>query len=186
MKLDDAVGKVIFQCKHCGNDDIRYMKFDSVNHHTQQNQNNLFQQYFNYETTPKIPVGIHFRCAKCNKDTFIIPDSYGYVDWTQDIPIQCITRVQFEQPKYSSIKYIINANGFLDKVVLTSQNQYVSIITEEVLVENSNDVEINEEKYNILLKQGLKEVTKSVAPLGVETQIQNNNFDTDIHKNKKK
>ena len=160
MIIDDSLGKITFQCKHCGNDDLRYMQFASLNNQSPQYKNNLYRQNWDYETTPKIPIGIHIKCAKCGKDTFIIPNYYGGTEWGNDIPQQCMTHVQFQQPEYSDIKYIINPDGFLDRIVVTSQNKYISMITEEVLPDGINNLIIDKAQYETLLGRGLKEVTK--------------------------
>lgn len=153
--------KIVFRCKHCDNDDLRYMKFMSLNKQSPQYQNHMYRQNWDYETTPKVPVGIHIRCAKCGKDTFIIPDMYGATEWGNDIPEQCIIIVKYEKPQFSAIQYVMTDDGYLDRVVITSNNEKISLVTEKVVDDNTSLSVIGKKQYEILLSRGLQEVPKT-------------------------
>ena len=154
--------KIIFKCKHCENDDIRYMQFYSLNKQSPQYANHIYRQNFDYETMPKVPIGIHIRCAKCSKDTFIIPNSYQGTMWGFDIPQQCIVNIVYEKPKFSAKKYIINSDGCLDIVVQTIDNETISVLNQETIIDSQNITEITKEKYQTLSSLGLPTVaTKS-------------------------
>lgn len=171
--------KVIFKCKHCENDDLRYMTFNSLNRQSPQYVNHMYKQNWDYETTPKVPMGIHIRCAKCGKDTFIIPDSYGYVDWGSDIPEQCIVQVKYEKPQFSAIQYVMNTDGYLDKVVVTSNNDMISLITQEEIKDKDGLSVIGKKQYDLLLQRGLQEVKQNVsvqAEVKNELKYNNNNY----------
>lgn len=155
------VNKVVFKCKHCDNDDLRYMKFASLNKQSPQYQNHIYKPNWDYETTPKIPVGIHIKCAKCNKDTFIIPDSYNGTEWGNDIPDQCIIPVRYERPQFSAIQYVMNDEGYLDKIVVTANNERISLISEQVLRDDVQLSVIGKKQYELLLSRGLQEVKSS-------------------------
>lgn len=62
--IDDTSGKVVFKCKHCENDDLRYMKLSNVFTNSPQYANQIYRDNWNSK-----PVGVHIECAKCNKDT---------------------------------------------------------------------------------------------------------------------
>lgn len=152
--------KIVFKCKHCENDDLRYMQFFSLNKQSPQYMNSIYKQNWDYETTPKIPIGIHIKCAKCGKDTIIIPDMYSATQWTNDIPKQCLVSVKYEKPQFSAIQYVMNDEGYLDKIVITANNQKVSMITEKVLDDESQVSVIGKKQYDLLLSRGLQEVRK--------------------------
>lgn len=158
MLDNNEEGKITFKCKHCDNDDIRYMKFYSLNKQSPQWQNHMYKNNWDYETTPKIPIGIHIRCAKCGKDTIIIPDSYLGTEWSKDIPEQCIVNVKYEKPFVSAVQYVMNADGYLDKVVLTANNDMISLITQEVITDKEGLSAIGKKQYDLLLSRGLQEV----------------------------
>lgn len=160
--FEDNDDKIVFKCKHCDNDDIRYMKFASLNKQSPQYQNHIYKQNWDYETTPKVPIGIHIRCAKCGKDTFIIPDMYAGTEWGVDIPEQCIVQVKYEKPQFSAIQYVMNSDGYLDKVVLTANNEMISLITQEEVKDKEGLSVIGKKQYDLLLQRGLSEVKKVV------------------------
>lgn len=158
--IDDVQdkNKITFKCKHCDNDDIRYMQFFSLNKQSPQYANHMYRQNWDYETTPKVPIGIHIRCAKCGKDTFIIPDYYQGTMWGMDIPEQCIVNITYEKPPFSSKKYIINGEGKLDVVVYTISNEIFSLISQKLIVDDGNITYIKPEKYHQLVAMGLPTV----------------------------
>lgn len=147
-----------FGCKHCENTDMKYFQFNSLEVQTEQWKNNPYKSNWNRETTPKIPVGIHLKCAKCNKDTFIIPNIYNPTEWGNDIPQQCIVNVTFEKPEFSAIQYVLTDDGFLDKIVLTANNEKLSLITQKNIKDNIKVSVIGKSQYDLLLSRGLKEV----------------------------
>lgn len=165
--------KVILKCKHCENDDLRYMTFNSVNRQSPQYANHMFKQNWDYETTPKVPMGIHIRCAKCGKDTFIIPDSYGYVEWGNDIPEQCIVQVKYEKPQFSAIQYVMNIDGYLDKVVVTANNDMISLITQEEIKDKDGLSVIGKKQYDLLLQRGLQEVKQNTPIVTTQVEVKN-------------
>lgn len=171
--FEENIGKIVFKCKHCDNDDIRYMKFSSLNKQSPQYQNSIYKQNWDYETSPKIPIGIHVRCAKCGKDTFIIPDIYTGTEWGTDIPEQCVVQVKYEKPQFSAIQYIMNADGYLDKVVLTANNEMISLITQEEIKDKDGLSVIGKKQYDLLLQRGLQEVGK-ITPQHNEKHSKNN------------
>lgn len=169
--------KVVFKCKHCDNDDIRYMQFFSVNRQSPQYANSMYRQNWDYETTPKVPIGIHIRCAKCGKDTLIIPDSYQGTMWSNEIPEQCIVNIKYEKPQFSSKKYIVNGEGYLDIVVQTINNEIISVINQETIKDNDSVTYITQEKYETLYNMGLPTVKPKIVetqPIPKETPIKNN------------
>ena len=180
MLENDEKGKIIFKCKHCDNDDLRYMKFASLNKQSPQYQNHVYRQNWDYETTPKVPVGIHIKCAKCGKDTFIIPDSYVGTEWGNDIPQQCIVTVRYEKPQISAIHYVMNDEGYLDRIVITANNEKMSMITEDIISDDVQLSVIGKKQYELLLSRGLTEVKpKREIPLPTvqEDKPMQNNFD---------
>lgn len=150
--IDDTSGKVVFKCKHCENDDLRYMKLSNVFTNNPQYANQIYRDNWNSK-----PIGVHIECAKCNKDTFIIPDIFSSIEWGNDIPEQCITQVKFEKPKYLAIKYVMTEDGYLDRVVETSNGQFISMITEDIIDDASKLSVIGKKQYELLLSRGLKE-----------------------------
>lgn len=160
---NEDLGKIVFKCKHCENDDLRHMQFASLNKQSPQYANHMYKNNWDYETTPKIPVGIHIRCAKCGKDTFIMPDSFSGTEWGNDIPEQCIVPIKFEKPQFSAIQYVMNDEGFLDKVVLTANNQKISLITQELIDDKVGLSVIGKKQYDLLLSRGLPEVGANKA-----------------------
>lgn len=159
----EDVNKIIFKCKHCDNDDLRYMKFASLNKQSPQYQNHIYRQNWDYETTPKVPVGIHIRCAKCGKDTFIMPDMYSGTEWGTDIPEQCIIAVKYEKPQFSAIQYVMTDDGYLDRIVITANNEKISLVTEKLVDDNVQLSVIGKKQYELLLSRGLKEVGTDIA-----------------------
>lgn len=151
-------------CPHCGNDNINEMMFDSVDYINPQNKQNPFFNGYSYEWKPKIPIGFHFKCSKCGKDTFIIPENgkYGSIEWGDDIPIQTIFTPVFEQPKFSATTYIMyneeKNGGYLDQVVVTNQNLILSLLTRETLIDNGTWKIIDKKMYDLLKSKGFKEV----------------------------
>ena len=176
--IDDEVNKIVFKCKHCDNDDIRYMKFSSLNKQSPQYSNHIYKNNWDYETTPKIPVGIHIKCAKCGKDTFIIPDMYNGTEWGNDIPDQCIVNVKYEKPQFSAIQYVMNGEGYLDKVVLTANNEMISLITQQEVADREGMSVIGKKQYDLLLTRGLQEVSISKPSISQpqQTMIKNDNI----------
>lgn len=154
--------KIIFKCKHCDNDDIRYMQFFSLNKQSPQYANHIYRQNWDYETTPKVPIGIHIKCAKCGKDTFIIPNFYQGTMWGTDIPEQCIVNITYEKPQFSSKKYIINKEGKLDVVVQTINNEIISILNQNLVIDDGTITYITETKYETLVKNGLPTVQTEI------------------------
>lgn len=159
----EDVNKIIFKCKHCDNDDLRYMKFASLNKQSPQYQNHIYRQNWDYETTPKVPVGIHIRCAKCGKDTFIMPDTYLGTEWGTDIPEQCVIAVKYEKPQFSAIQYVMTDDGYLDRIVITANNEKISLVTEKLVDDNVQLSVIGKKQYELLLSRGLKEVGTDIA-----------------------
>lgn len=178
--------KIVFKCKHCDNDDIRYMKFASLNKQSPQYQNHIYRQNWDYETTPKVPVGIHIRCAKCGKDTFIIPDSYNGTEWGNDIPEQCIVAVKYEKPQFSAIQYIMNGEGYLDKVVLTANNEMISLLTQQEVSDKEGISVIGKKQYELLLSRGLQEVTTKLPQTILNNTSVNKTVETTITQNQDK
>lgn len=179
--------KLVFKCSHCENDDMRHFVFYSLEYQSEQFMNSPYKQNWNRETTPKIPVGVHIRCAKCNKDTFIIPDSYQPTMWGNDIPQQCIVNVKYEKPAFSAVQYILTEDGYLDQVVVTANNEMLSLVTKTNIEEKTKFSVIGKSQYELLLSRGLKEVgfVETVAEpekKPVENQVKINNND---NKNKK-
>lgn len=159
--------KMLFKCKHCENDDLRYFNFQSLEFQSDNVKNSPYKQNWTRETAPKIPVGLHIRCAKCNKDTFMIPDSYQPTMWGEDIPKQCIVNIKFEKPQYSAVVYALMGDGFLDQIVLTVNNERFSVLTKTVLPNEVTYSIIDKKQYDILIARGLKEVgyTEPVAEI---------------------
>lgn len=147
-----------FKCIHCENDDLKYFKFNSLNYQSEHWKRMPYQPSKDYESTPKIPIGIHIRCSKCDKDSFYIPENYGFTEWGTDIPSQCIVNVKQEVPEFSAIIYVLNADGMLDKLVKTSEGQILSIITQNVILDISDFTIITKRQYESLLTKGLLEV----------------------------
>lgn len=169
----EETGKITFKCKHCENDDLRYMIFSSLNKQSPQYANHIYKQNWDYETTPKVPIGIHIKCAKCGKDTFIIPDSYMGTEWGNDIPQQCITTVKYEKPQFSAIQYVMTDSGLLDKVVIASNNEKISLITQQPIDENVGLSVIGKKQYEILLQRGLQEVGNKKEVIKYESNDNN-------------
>lgn len=155
--IDDTSGKIIFKCKHCDNDDLRYMKLSNVFINSPQYANQMYRDAWGNRGAIQ-SIGVHIECAKCNKDTFIIPDLFSSIEWGNDIPEQCVTQVKFEKPKYLAIKYVMTEDGYLDRVVETSNGQFISMITEEVITDPSKISAIGKKQYDLLLSRGLREI----------------------------
>lgn len=172
---EDTNNKIIFKCKHCDNDDLRYMEFHSLNFISEQWKNSPYRSSYNYETMPKTPMGIHIRCAKCGKDSFIIPDKYTGTEWGNDIPEQCIISVKYEKPQFSAIQYVMNDEGFLDKIVLTANNEKISLITQQIIDERVGLSVIGKKQYELLLLRGLQEVGQT-PPQAMPTNVPLNNM----------
>lgn len=171
--------KILFKCKHCDNDDIRYFIFNSLEYQSEQYANSPYRQNWNRETTPKIPVGIHIKCGKCNKDTFIIPTEYQPTLWGADIPEQCIINIKYQQPEYSAIQYVLTEDGFLDQIVITANNDTISLLSKEKITKiNYNS--IGQKQYQMLLERGLPEIRdKNVIENEIEKINQNKNINRD-------
>lgn len=151
-------------CPYCGNDNINEMIFDSIDYVDPRHKQNPMLGGYTYEWKPKIPIGFHFKCTKCNKDTFIIPENgaFGNIEWGEDIPAQTIFTPVFKQPEYSATTYImyngVRNGGYLDQVVVTNKNTILSLITRETVVDDGTWKIIDEKMYKILKSQGIKEV----------------------------
>ncbi|MGL6101313.1 MAG: hypothetical protein ACRC0G_17040 [Fusobacteriaceae bacterium] len=169
--------RILFKCKHCDNDDMRYFVFHSLEYQSDAVKNSPYRQNWNRETSPKIPIGFHLLCAKCNKDTFIIPNDYQPTTWGNDVPQQCIVNVMFEKPQFSSISYVLTEDGFLDQVVTTANNEMLSMITKEMIGEPVNFNTLGKTQYELLLKRGLKEVSTKIEPSNSSPQKTNNRSD---------
>lgn len=157
--------KVVLGCKHCGNTELSSLKLSSLTMFDNK-FNNLITQFstgMNPDLLkPKMAIGIHVDCLKCEKDTFIIPESYGMTDAALDIPQQCIVKQVLEQPKFSAVKYIMYQDtATLDKIVKVYSGGYISVITELPVEETGWDEIKSEITYNNLLKQGVREVEKN-------------------------
>lgn len=149
--------KVSFKCKHCDNDDLRYFQFNSLNYQSEKYRDSPYRNTWDYECTPKKPIGIHIKCAKCGKDTLIIPNEYNGTNWGNDIPQQCIMNVQFQKPPFSAIQYVITDDGYLDKLVVTSNNEIISLLTQTPIDTSIGFNQIGKNQYEILLSKGLEE-----------------------------
>lgn len=153
-----------FGCPHCGNDNINEFVFNSVDFMNPQNKQNPILNGYSYEWKPKIPIGFHFKCSKCGKDTFIIPENgkYGTIEWGEDIPQQVIFTPVYKQPEFSATTFIMyneeRKGGYLDQVVTTNQNTILSLITREVITEDGSWKIIDKKMYNLLKSKGFKEV----------------------------
>lgn len=175
---DKTEDKVMFKCKHCENDDMKHFVFYSLETQSDTYKNHPYRQNWDRETTPKIPIGFHIRCAKCNKDTFYVVDSYQPTLWGNDIPQQCLVNVKFEKPAFSAINYILTDDGFLDQIVLTANNDKISLITKKQIDDSMKFSVIGKSQYELLLSRGLKESgyiepIKEVIPSVVEEKIVN-------------
>lgn len=178
--------KLAFKCSHCENDDMRHFIFYSLEYQSEQFMNSPYKQNWNRETTPKVPVGIHIRCAKCNKDTFIIPDSYQPTMWGSDIPQQCIVNVKYEKPAFSAVQYILTEDGYLDQVVVTANNEMLSLVTKTNIEEKTKFSVIGKSQYELLLGRGLKEVGSLTEPVAEDEKkpIDTNHVKTNNNDNK--
>ena len=151
-------------CPHCGNDNINEMLFNSVDYIDPRHKQNPMLNGYSYEWKPKTPIGFHFKCSKCGKDTFIIFESgkYGNIEWGEDIPQQIIFTPVFKQPEFSATTYIMHKDmkngGFLDQIVVTNQNFILSLITREIVQDDGTWDKISEQTYFNLKAQGIKEV----------------------------
>lgn len=184
--------KVLFKCKHCDNDDMKYFVFHSLEFQSEQFKNSPYKQNWNRETTPKIPIGFHIRCAKCNKDTFYVPNEFNPTAWGSDIPQQCLVNVKFEKPAFSAISYVLTEDGFLDQIVLTANNEKLSMLNKSIISDSVKVSVIGKSQYDLLLAKGLKEVGY-VEPAVKEETIQytdttqnKNNFGKNDNQNKNK
>lgn len=153
--------KMVFKCRHCDNDNILHMRFYSLEYKSDRYKNSFNSVQYDRETEPKIPIGIHINCAKCGKDTLFIPEPYGYTKWDNDITEEMLTRIPFVEPEYSSISYIVNSEGLLDKIVKRKDGKIISTITNEEIDQTMSYSVINKEQYDILYLKGLDEVTIS-------------------------
>lgn len=180
-KIED---KVLFKCKHCENDDMKHFIFHSLETQSDHYKNHPYRQNWDRETTPKVPIGFHLRCGKCGKDTFYVIDNYQPTLWGNDIPQQCLVNVKFEKPAFSAINYILTENGFLDQIVVTANNDKISLITKKQVDDSMKFSVIGKAQYELLLSRGLKEVgdeivvpQKEVNPIEEKTNnnLHNNN-----------
>lgn len=176
--------KVLFKCKHCENDDMKHFIFHSLETQSDHYKNHPYRQNWDRETTPKVPIGFHLRCGKCGKDTFYVIDNYQPTLWGNDIPQQCLVNVKFEKPAFSAINYILTENGFLDQIVVTANNDKISLITKKQVDDSMKFSVIGKAQYELLLSRGLKEVgdeivvpQKEVNPIEEKTNnnLHNNN-----------
>lgn len=183
--MNDNTDKVLFKCKHCENDDMKYFVFHSLEFQSDQFKNSPYRQNWNRETTPKIPIGFHVRCAKCNKDTFFVPNEYNPTSWGNDIPQQCLVNVKFEKPAFSAISYVLTEDGFLDQIVLTANNERLSMLSKTIVDNSAKLSVIGKAQYDLLLSRGLKEVgyIESVVvqgnPQPHTNVVKNNNIKND-------
>lgn len=184
--MNDNTDKVLFKCKHCENDDMKYFVFHSLEFQSDQFKNSPYRQNWNRETTPKIPIGFHIRCAKCNKDTFFIPNEYNPTAWGSDIPQQCLVNVKFEKPAFSAISYVLTEDGFLDQVVLTANNERLSMLSKTVIDNSTKLSIIGKAQYDLLLSRGLREVgcvepkvVQDIPRQHTNVNINNNNAKND-------
>lgn len=160
-KVED---KVLFKCKHCENDDMKHFIFHSLETQSDHYKNHPYRQNWDRETTPKIPIGFHIRCGKCGKDTFYVIDNYQPTLWGNDIPQQCLVNVKFEKPAFSAINYILTESGFLDQIVVTANNDKISLITKKQVDDSMKFSVIGKAQYELLLSRGLKEVGDDILP----------------------
>ena len=164
-------------CPHCGNDHINEMIFSSVDYINPQHKQNPIMSGYSYEWKPKIPIGFHFKCSKCNKDTFIIFENgkYGSTEWGEDIPQQVIFTPIFKQPEFSATSYVMyneeKKGGYLDQVVVTNQNTILSLITRETIIDDGSWKVIDKKMYELLKSKGFREV-----------KINESNDDADVTK----
>lgn len=157
--------KAVLGCKHCGNTDLSSLRLSSLTAFDNQFSNLISQFATNQNPDmlkPKMAVGIHIDCLKCEKDTFIVPENYPMTDASLNIPEQCIVKQVLEQPKFSAVKYIMYQDtATLDKIVKVYSGGYFSVITEQPVEENGWDEIKSEITYKNLLKQGVREVEKN-------------------------
>lgn len=172
--MSDNTEKILFKCKHCENDDMKYFVFHSLEFQSDQFKNSPYRQNWNRETTPKVPIGFHVRCAKCNKDTFFVPNEYNPTSWGNDIPQQCLVNVKFEKPAFSAISYVLTEDGFLDQIVLTANNERLSMLSKSIVDSSAKLSVIGKTQYDLLLSRGLREVG-SVGPIVQEDVVQQQN-----------
>lgn len=175
--MSENTEKILFKCKHCENDDMKYFVFHSLEFQSEQFKNSPYRQNWNRETTPKIPIGFHVRCAKCNKDTFFVPNEYNPTSWGNDIPQQCLVNVKFEKPAFSAISYVLTEDGFLDQIVLTANNERLSMLSKTIIDNSAKLSVIGKPQYDLLLSRGLKEVGYIEPQIQIiqEENIQPNN-----------
>lgn len=188
--MSDNTEKILFKCKHCENDDMKYFVFHSLEFQSDQFKNSPYRQNWNRETTPKIPIGFHVRCAKCNKDTFFVPSTYDPTSWGSDIPQQCLVNIKFEKPAFSAISYVLTEDGYLDQIVLTANNERLSMLSKTIVDSSAKISVIGKPQYDLLLSRGLKEVGYVDTSIKEEGVIQQpnpsnkNNFIKNDNKNK--
>lgn len=191
--MSENTEKILFKCKHCENDDMKYFVFHSLEFQSEQFKNSPYRQNWNRETTPKVPIGFHVRCAKCNKDTFFVPNEYNPTLWGNDIPQQCLVNLKFEKPAFSAISYVLTEDGFLDQIVLTANNERLSMLSKSIIDNSAKISVIGKTQYDLLLSRGLKEVgyIEAQASYNQDETVQNtnsskNNFIKNDNKNKGK
>lgn len=191
--MSENTEKVLFKCKHCENDDMKYFVFHSLEFQSEQFKNSPYRQNWNRETTPKVPIGFHVRCAKCNKDTFFVPSEYNPTLWGNDIPQQCLVNLKFEKPAFSAISYVLTEDGFLDQIVLTANNERLSMLSKSIIDNSAKLSVIGKAQYDLLLSRGLKEVgyIENQTVHNQDESVQNinsnkNNFIKNDNKNKGK
>ncbi|MGL6185554.1 MAG: hypothetical protein ACRC1T_09280 [Clostridium chrysemydis] len=178
--MSENTEKILFKCKHCENDDMKYFVFHSLEFQSDQFKNSPYRQNWNRETTPKIPIGFHVRCAKCNKDTFFVPNEYNPTPWGSDIPQQCLVNVKFEKPAFSAISYVLTEDGYLDQIVLTANNERLSMLSKTIVDSSAKLSIIGKPQYDLLLSRGLKEVGYVEPQQQVQQIIQEENVQQNI------
>jgi hypothetical protein len=144
-------------CQHCGNNNPNFMSFGSIDFVKPEYENN-YMFINNYEATPKLAVGFYFSCGKCGKDTVIIPTSFGQRKYSSAIPQQIIYTPAFNKVVFAIYNSGLNT-GKLDQLILDSQGMYTSSLTGQKVVSDGSWRDLDSQMYNLLLAQGVKEVT---------------------------
>lgn len=144
-------------CQHCGNNNPNFMSFGSIDFVKPEYENNYM--FINiYEATPKLAVGFYFSCGKCGKDTVIIPTSFGQRKYSSAIPQQIIYTSTFNKVVFAIYNSGLNTRK-LDQLILDSQGIYTSPLTDQKVVSDGSWRNLDSQMYNLLLTQGVKEVT---------------------------
>ena len=160
----------ILECSHCHETNINYFQFGSLDSVRPQDRMNPM---FTYEWMPKVPIGFYFKCAKCGKDTVVIPSNYGHREYSQDIPEQIIVRPVFQQPEFSITHYIMyDATGLLDQVVVTQNNTIISLNSKQEVINDGSWHEIPATMFNICKSKGFEEVGLNVQPTNDNVNVE--------------